>query len=93
MEVKEIEQLVIDCIRQNIEDSEEEIPEITPTTGVFTGIAGFDSLRAIEVLVSLEDKLGKELSPDDVFVKKPPGSDRVCDMAGAIKAIVDEGAS
>jgi acyl carrier protein len=93
MEVKVIEQLVIDCIRQNIADSEEEIPEIMPTTVVFTGIPGFDSLRAIEVLVSLEDKLGKELSPDDVFVKKPPGSDRVCDMASAIKAIVDEGAS
>jgi acyl carrier protein len=93
MEIKEIEQLVIACIRQNIEDSDEEVPDITPTTGVFTGIAGFDSLRAIEVLVSLEDMFSRELSPENVFVKKPPGSDRVCDIANAIKAIVDEGAS
>ena len=91
MEINEIEDLVIDCIRQNIEDSDEDMPDITRTTGVFTGIAGFDSLRAIEVLVSLEDKFDKELSSDDVFVKKPPGSDRICDMANAIKAIVDEG--
>jgi len=93
MDIKEIEQLVIDCIRQNIADSDEEIPEITPTTGVFTGIAGFDSLRAIEVLVTLEDKLMKELPPDNIFVSKPAGSDRVCDIAKAIKAVVDEDAS
>lgn len=93
MEIKELEDLVIDCIKQNIEDSEEEIPEITSTTGVFTGIAGFDSLRAIEVLVTLEDKLGKELSPDNIFVSKPAGSDRVCDIAKAIKAALDEGAA
>lgn len=93
MEIKELEDLVISCIRQNIAHSYEDIPEILPTTGLFTDIAGFDSLRAIEVLITLEHKLGKELSPDHVFVSKPAGSDRVCDIANAIKAVLDGGAA
>lgn len=90
MKINELEDLVITCIQQNIEDSDEEAPEITRTTGVFTGISGFDSLRAVEVLVTLEEKLGKELPPEHVFVSEPAGSDRVCDIANAIKTIVDQ---
>lgn len=90
MDIEKIEGEIIVCIRKNIEDSDEVAPELTPTTGVFTSIPNFDSLRAIEVLIGLEEVFQLELPPGEVFAKQPPGTDTVCDMAKAIKRLVDE---
>jgi len=88
MGIEQIELEIINCIKVNIEDSGEEIPDINKKTGVFTGIAGFDSLRAIEVLISLEEVFGCELPPEKVFTKKPPGTDDIGDVAKAVQNIV-----
>jgi acyl carrier protein len=91
MDIKTIELEIINCIKGNIEDSGDEVPEINRGTGVFTGIAGFDSLRAIEVLISLEEVFDCELPPEKVFVKKPPGTDDIGDVAKAVQNIVSKG--
>ena len=90
MELSKFEDEVISQISLNLEDSQQEVPDITKNTGVFTAISGFDSLRAIEVLVALETVYNRELPPEKVFVKKPPSSTTVTDMAKAIKKIMDE---
>ncbi len=89
MNMIQIEMELINCIKNNIEECGDEIPELDGNTPVFDGIAGFDSLRAIEVLVSLEDSVGCELPIEKVFTKKPPGTDNIRDMANAINKIVN----
>jgi len=90
MNIKQIELEIINCIKSNIEESGEDIPSITGSTQVFTGISGFDSLRAIEVLVDLEEVFGCELPPEKVFIKKPPGTDNVTDLAKAVHKIAGQ---
>lgn len=89
MELSQFEQEVITQLSLNLEDSQDEVPVITARTGIFTGISGFDSLRAIEVLVALEAVFDRELPPEKIFVKKPTSETTVSDVAKAIKAIVD----
>ena len=88
MDIKQIELEIINCIKTNIVDSGEVVPEINRGTGVLTGIEGFDSLRAIEVLIGLEEVFNCELPPDKVFVKKPPGTEDIGDLAKALQNIV-----
>lgn len=90
MEMKQLELKLIDCIRANIEESGDDIPNILGNTVLQDGIPGFDSLRAIEVLIELESELGCELPPEKVFVKKPPEKDTIQDVAKAIMNIVDQ---
>ena len=89
MELNQIELVVINSIRVNLEDSGDEVPEINRDTELFNGGFGVDSLRAIEVLVGLEDVFEHELPPDKVFVKDPSGTDTIGDIAVAIKEIVE----
>jgi len=91
MDLEKIESKLISCIRNNIEESGEEVTDITCETVLLDGIQGFDSLRAIEVLIDLEEVFGCELSPEAVFLKKPPEKDTIEDIANAIKDIVDQG--
>lgn len=88
MEMKQLELKLIDCIKTNIEQSGDEVPEITLDTAIQDDIPGFDSLRAIEVLIELESELDCELPPEKVFLKKPPERDTIEDMAKAIFKIV-----
>lgn len=90
MELIQFEQELITQISLNLTDSQDEVPVITGSTGVFSGISGFDSLRAIEVLVTLETVYEHELPPEKVFVKNPANATTVNDMAKAIKKIVEE---
>jgi acyl carrier protein len=71
MEVSEVERRLVACIRANIEQSGGEAPTISRDTAIQDGIEGLDSLRAIEVLIELEDQLGCELPPEKVFSKMP----------------------
>ena len=89
MELNQIEHKVINCIRTNLMNSGDEVPEINRDTGLLNGIPGFDSLRAIEVLVGLEDVFKYELPPEKVFIQDPPGTDTIGDVAVAIKEIVN----
>ena len=89
MELNQIELVVINSIRDNLEDSGDEVPEINIDTELFNGGFGIDSLRAIEVLVGLEDVFKHELPLDKVFVKDPSGTDTIADIAVAIKEIVE----
>ena len=89
MELNQIEYEVINCVRTNLKNSGDEVPEIDRDTELFNGISGFDSLRAIEVLVGLEDVFQRELPPENVFIKDLPGTDTIGDVAKAIKKIVD----
>lgn len=85
--VEQIELEIIDCIKKNIEESGDAVPEITRGTGVLTGIPGFDSLRAIEVLIDLEEVFECELPPEDVF---NDGADNIGDLAKAVHSIVEQ---
>ena len=89
MNMIQIEMELIKCIKNNIDECGDDIPELDENTSVFEGIPGFDSLRAIEVLVSLEDAVGCELPPEKIFTKKPPGTESIRDLARAVNKIVN----
>jgi acyl carrier protein len=89
MNMIQIEMELIKCIKDNIEECGDDIPDLDESTSIFEGIAGFDSLRAIEVLVTLEDAVGCELPLEKVFTKKPPGTENIRDLASAINKIVN----
>ncbi|MEW8537332.1 MAG: acyl carrier protein [Candidatus Thiodiazotropha endolucinida] len=63
----DIEQIVIACIQENMELSCEEVPTITMNTNPANDLCGFDSLRTLEVLIGIEERLECELPPDKVF--------------------------
>lgn len=63
MDIEEIENIVIECLKENLEYSGEEIPTINKNTKPVSDINGFDSLRTVEMLVAAGEKLGLELSP------------------------------
>ena len=67
MGISELEQVVIDCLIENLELSGEAVPPITTATRPACDISGFDSLRTIEILVALEEKVGCDLPPDKMF--------------------------
>ena len=67
MAILDIEQIVIDCIRENLELSGDVVPTITRNTHPANDLSGFDSLRTLEVLIAIEEKLECELPPDKVF--------------------------
>jgi len=69
MEVADVEQHLMSCIRSNIEESGGDAPAISRDTGIQDEIAGFDSLRAIEVLIELEAEFDCELPPEKVLSK------------------------
>jgi acyl carrier protein len=87
----EIELELIKCLQENIEECEDEIPELNESTGIFSGIAGFDSLRILEVLLSLEDVVGCELPYEKVFNQIPTGSESIRDFSLAVNKIVNYG--
>jgi acyl carrier protein len=62
-----IEHQVMEAIQVCMEAGGKECPQLTGETVPFKDIQGFDSLCAIEVLVDLESKFGKELG-EDIFV-------------------------
>ena len=88
MDMRQLELKLIDCIKMNIEQSGDEIPDISIDTVMQDGIPGFDSLRAIEVLIDLESELECELPPEKIFVKKPPEKDSIQDVAKAVMNII-----
>ena len=61
------ERIVIKCIQENMELSGEPVPQIAKSTKPACDLSGFDSLRTLEVLVSIEEKIGCELPPDKIF--------------------------
>ncbi|PTQ98737.1 phosphopantetheine binding protein [Nitrosomonas nitrosa] len=67
MTIQELEYIVIQSLRDNLELSGESIPDITNSTKPASDLAGFDSLRAIEVLMSIEEKIECELPPEKIF--------------------------
>ena len=69
MSFEELQKVVIECLKENLKLSGEPVPPITKDTNPACDLAGFDSLRTIEILVTLEEKIGCELPPDKVFAK------------------------
>ncbi|MBT2970507.1 MAG: acyl carrier protein [Candidatus Thiodiazotropha sp. (ex Ctena orbiculata)] len=67
MSLHEIEDIVIQCLKENLELSGEAVTTITRSTKPANELSGFDSLRTLEVLISIEEKLGCELPPEKVF--------------------------
>jgi len=67
MSLQEIEDVVIHCLKENLELSGEPVPPITSSTKPACDLRGFDSLRTIEVLISIEEKVGCDLPPDKIF--------------------------
>lgn len=90
MDMIQIEMELIKCIQENIEECGDDVPELNEGTSLFSGIAGFDSLRAIEVLISLEDAVGCDLPPESVFTKDPSGTESIRDLACAISKLVND---
>jgi Phosphopantetheine attachment site. len=90
MDILELEQIVIDCLVENLELSGESVPPITKTTKPACDISGFDSLRTIEVLVALEEKVECELPPDKIFSGKKFEDITVSTIASSIYEVKKE---
>lgn len=87
MSIEQLELEIIKCIKSNIEESGDEAPKIDRNTEILSGIPDFDSLRAIEVLIDLEDIFECELPPEKVFTRIPSGTDKISDLAKAVHNI------
>ncbi|WP_086930224.1 acyl carrier protein [Agarilytica rhodophyticola] len=87
MDIKELENAVILCLQENLELSGEPVPPITKHTKPASDLSGFDSLRTIEVLISLEDKVGCDLPPDKLFAGKKFEELTVSSIAQAIDKV------
>ena len=81
---------VIECIRASYNDAGESVPVVQSSTPIFSDIPGMDSLRALEILVSLESHLGNEFPPEKIFTRQPPKSDCVSDVANAIDNLMQQ---
>ncbi|TVZ39759.1 acyl carrier protein [Alteromonadaceae bacterium 2753L.S.0a.02] len=83
-----LEQVVIDCLKENLELSGEPVPPITRDTKPALDLGGFDSLRTLEVVVSLEEKLECDLPPEKLFENKKLEDVSVKGIAHAIDEII-----
>ena len=86
MDRNSIARHVMEAIQVCMEAGGKECPQLTGETVPLKDIRGFDSLCAIEVLVDLESKLGKELG-EDIFVdgsRKAPKPRSVREVVEAI---------
>ncbi|MEW8051119.1 MAG: acyl carrier protein [Candidatus Thiodiazotropha sp.] len=86
----DIEQIVIACIRENMELSGEVVPIITMNTNPANELSGFDSLRTLEVLIGIEERLECELPPDKVFSGMSYEDITVSSLVSAIQKIKQE---
>jgi acyl carrier protein len=82
------EQIVIDCLIENFELSGEPVPTITPDTKPALDLDGFDSLRTIEVIVTIEEKLECDLPPEKIFENKKFEDYSVKNIADAIDELI-----
>ena len=90
MEISEIEAIVINCILTNLRNSNESAPSVTPSTAPLSDIAGFDSLRVLEVLIDIEEVLGCDLPPEKVFAGPNPTDTNIASIAEAIKKVKED---
>ena len=67
MDIERIEDILIECLKENFKLSNEEIPSINKNTKLARDLNGFGSLRAVEVLILVGEKLGCELSAHKIF--------------------------
>lgn len=93
MSESELEEIVIACLQENLELSGEAVPVISGDTKPATDLDGFDSLRTLEVLISIEEQLDCELTPDKIFSVLKLEDITVRAMATAIQKIKQEGES
>lgn len=66
----EIEQTLIDLLKELQVVTGDTSCDVTPATTPITDLGFFDSLLALETTVLLEDKLGASWDQDSVFVAK-----------------------
>lgn len=85
-----IEEIVIRCIRENLEYSDEPVPAITGDTKPSCDLAGFDSLRTIEVLMNIEEKLGHEIHAEKLLFNNNYEEITVSMLARAIEDAIKE---
>ena len=90
MVLSEIEDVVIHCIKDNLELSGESVVPITKNTKPARDLKGFDSLRTLEVIVSIEEKIGCELPHDKIFSGKKIEDITVTSIANAIDEVRKE---
>lgn len=90
MDINNVEAEIINCIRDKFAESGEEVPDLAGKTEIFTGISGFDSLLAIEVLVDLEGVFDCPLPPEKVFIKVPPKTENIGDIAKIVHSIISQ---
>ena len=88
METEALEQIVIDCLKENLELSDEPVPLITPHTKPASDLNGFDSLRTIEVIISLEEKLNCDLPLEKIVGSKKFEEVSVKDIAQTIDKLI-----
>ncbi len=90
MNIEQIEQNIIIYIKTNLENSQDPIPTITRDTSPLDDISGFDSLRAIEVLIDLEEVFQCELPPEKIFASPQHQSNTVREIAKAIFSLMEK---
>ena len=67
MSIDEIERALISCLKDNLVLSGEDVPAINKETRPGCDLGGFDSLRTIEVLLAVEEKINFDIEPDKVL--------------------------
>ncbi len=90
MSLRDIAKVVIQCLKENLEFSGEPVLNITRNTKPANDLSGFDSMRTLEVLVNIEEKLGCELPPDKVISGNKHDDLTVSMLAEAIEKIKKE---
>lgn len=90
MNTAEIEEKIITCLQENIELSDEPVPELTRNTAPLRDISGFDSLRSLEVLVELSEIFGCELTANKLFPTKDASSVEICMLAQTIGKLIED---
>jgi len=88
MSTEELERIIIDCLKENLELSGEPVPPIDRNTKPASDLGGFDSLRTIEVVVTLEEKLECDLPPEKLFEDKKFDDISVKGIALAIEDLI-----
>ena len=68
IDTNELEQIIIECLIENIEMSGAVAPAISAQTAPLSDISGFDSLRTLELLTELEVRLDCQI-PSSVFFR------------------------
>ena len=64
------------------------MPQVKDDVGLIDGIAGFDSLMALEATIALETRLGMEIPGECIFIGEKAGHPKARTLSEVVEALV-----